>query len=365
MISQSSRVICRRDKSAAERVHLCKRSNLTRIAIIVCVHTSCKRRTRSRLYCYESRLCLTFESVFHKRSDKSAEVGTAARTTYDYVGIFVEHLHCFFTLKTYYGLMQKHLIEYAAEYVSAVGSGHSLFDSFGYSASERTRRVGFVLQNLSAYVGSVGRAGDYVTVENLHNSLSERFLLIRTFYHKYVKSESEVRTSFRQSSTPLPCTRFGSYRSQALSLCVICLSKRGVKLVTSRGIVALEFVVNLSGRAQRFFQIVCPAKRRRSVKFVHLHYRLGDIDISGRRIHLLMCKLFAENRIQILFLYRLQRNRIEKCVGLRFHICAEVVPLFGQLLLGQIKSVRYFCHFSILLLKNFFCFYFIKKILSP
>ena len=114
--------------------------------------------------------------------------------------------------------------------------------------------------------------------------------------------------------------------------------------MAARGVVALKLVVDLSRGVQRLLQIVRAAQRRRTVQLIHIEHRLGNINVAGVVVELLMSQLFTEDRIQILLRQRLARARMDEWVRLFLHVRPQVVPLLGHLVFGQIKSVGDLSH---------------------
>ncbi len=146
----------------------------------------------------------------------------------------------------------------------------------------------------------------------------------------------EIRARFGKRRPPLPCTRLRSQRAKPLFFGVVCLCNRGIQLMTARGVIPLEFIINLGGCAECFFQIVCAHQRRGAVNFVHFLHFFGNIHIARFTVHFLMRQFLAEYRVQIFFGGRLSRGRVQHRVGLFLHIRAKVVPLLRHLVFGQI-----------------------------
>ena len=82
------------------------------IAEIVHVFASRQRRTGSGLDGYESVIGFAAQLLAHERRDQPAEVGTAARATYDDVGFDSVFVKCGFGFHTYHRLMQHDVVEH-------------------------------------------------------------------------------------------------------------------------------------------------------------------------------------------------------------------------------------------------------------
>ena len=307
---------------------------MTGIAVVICIAAAGQRRARFWLDRENARVCLAGQFVLHKRCNQAAKVGTTARAADDDIRILVQNFHRGFAFQTDDGLVQHHLIEHRAEHIAAALGGKRALDRLGDRAAERSTRIRVLCKDLSANFGGHRRGGGHICIEYLHNCLAERFLLIRGFDLKNFQIQPEVGARLGKCSAPLTGAGFGGQRSQPLLLGVICLRDGRVEFVRTGSVVALEFVINSCRGIERLFEVVCANQRGRTINHVLLENRLGDVDITGFAVHLLMCKFFAENGVQRLFGDRLAGRRIQHRVGLFRHIGAHVVPLLGHLLFG-------------------------------
>ena len=199
-------------------------------------------------------------------------------------------------------------------------------------------------QNSAACLGRIGRRRRYIRVKGLHDSLAERLLLVGDLNHEYLQIQSEICACLGECSTPLTGTGFGGKTLETLLLGIVRLRDRGIQLVAAGGVVTLKLVVNLSWGAQRFLQIVRAAQRRRTVQLIHIEHRLGNINVAGVVVQLLVRQLLAEDGVQRFFRQRLMRTRMNQRVRLFLHVRPQVVPLLGHLVFGQIKSVGDLSH---------------------
>ena len=105
------------------------------------------------------------------------------------------------------------------------------------------------------------------------------------------------------------------------------------------GVVALELVVDVRGRAELLLKTVGAHQRRGAVHLVKIADLLRDGDVSGRIVELLLDELFAEHDAELLGAHRPARAGVEQGGGLRLHVRADVVPALRDLILGQIDLI--------------------------
>lgn len=63
-------------------------------------------------------------------------------------------------------------------------------------------------------------------------------------------------------------------------------------------IISLKFIVNVSRCIQRFFQTICPGKRRGAIHFIKIPDLLRNLYICCGIIQFLSGKLLTENRCE-------------------------------------------------------------------
>ena len=240
--------------------------------------------------------------------------------------------------------MQQHLIEHGAEYIAVALVCGSYFNGLRNRTAERAAGGRIVCQNSAACLGRIGRRRRYIRVKGLHDGLAERLLLVGDLNHEYLQIQSEICACLGECSTPLTGTGFGGKALEALFLGVVRLCDRGIQLVAAGGVVALKLVVDLSRSVQRLLQIVRAAQWRRTVQLIHIEHRLGNINVAGVVVQLLVRQLLTEDGIQRFFRQRLMRARMNQRVRLFLHVRPQVVPLLGHLVFGQIKSVGDLSH---------------------
>ena len=213
-------------------------------------------------------------------------------------------------------------------------------------------------KDLSARFRRIGRRRDDLRAVGSHDLFAVRFLFGGNLYHEYGKIQSVERARHRKRSSPLSRSRFGRKRGQSLLFSVISLCRCGIELVRTRSVVTLEFIINFGGSAQRFFQAIRPDYRRRTVHLIKSYDLVGYIDISVGLIEFLFDYRRAENVFQILFRHGFQRGGIQHRRMFFLHVGAQVIPLAGHLVFGQIDLVGYrlLCH-SVTSFRYFLFFY--------
>ena len=78
-------MVRRRHKTAAQRIHLCKRTDLSGIAEIIYILSSGHARTGRGLHRYDAIVRLSPDFLADKRRNQTAQIGTAARTADDHI----------------------------------------------------------------------------------------------------------------------------------------------------------------------------------------------------------------------------------------------------------------------------------------
>ena len=120
---------------------------MTRITEVVCICTSCHRRTGSRLNSDKVRSILSLELVTHEGCHDTAEVRSAAGTSDNDVGILVNHLHLQLCLFTDDGLVEKYLVENGTENIAVTLCRCCDFNCLGDRASEGSCRSGMLFED--------------------------------------------------------------------------------------------------------------------------------------------------------------------------------------------------------------------------
>ena len=82
-------MVCRRDESTAERVHLCERTYLSCVAEVICIFTTCQTWTGGWFYCDDVVVCFAAEHLTDKWRNQTAEVGTATGTADDDIWFYI------------------------------------------------------------------------------------------------------------------------------------------------------------------------------------------------------------------------------------------------------------------------------------
>ena len=259
MVPQAAGVVRGRFKGAPQRVHFRHRRDLSGIAEIIFVDASRKGRAGSRFDGYNPRIALSGKLILHKRRDQSAQIRAASRAAYYNIRIFIQQLHCLFCFQPDNRLVEQHLIENRTQHVTISVAGDSPLYGLGNGASQAAAVLRIFGQDFSPRFRPIRRRGEYIGAEGFHNVLSERFLVIRNFYHIHFQIQTKVGARFGQGSSPLSRSGFRGNPFQPLLFRVISLGHSGVQLVAAGSIVSFKFIIDLRRRIQRFFQIISPA----------------------------------------------------------------------------------------------------------
>ena len=288
------------------------------------------------------KLALAAQLLAHERRDQAAEVAAAARAADDDVGHDAVFVQRGLRLHADDALVQKHLIEHAAQHVPVAGRRGRFFHGLADGASERARRAGVLGEDLAADLRLHGRRRRDGRAVRAHNLAAEGLLLIGTFHHVDLAVEPQVRARHRQRRAPLARARLGRHAGEPLLPGVIRLRDGAVQLVAAGGVVALELVVDLRGRAEFFLKAVRAHQRRGAVHLVEIADLVGNGDLARVVVQLLTDQLVAEHRAQIVEAHRRARGGVQQRGGLLLHVGAHIVPRARQFLFGQIDFVRDF-----------------------
>ena len=187
--------------------------------------------------------------------------GTALSMACSYFGLDAVFIEGRLGLETDDGLVQKDLIEYGAEHIAVAGIRDCDFHCFGDRAAERTGRAGVLSEDLAAYICSVGRRRSDGSSVGAHDFAAERLLFVTHLDHEDFAVEVKIGTSHGQCCAPLAGTGLGGDAFEPLLLGVISLRDRGVELVASAGVVALELVVDVCRGLQLLLKAVSADQR--------------------------------------------------------------------------------------------------------
>lgn len=164
-------------------------------------------------------------------------------------------------------------------------------------------------------------------------------MLIGAFDHEHPAIQSQIGAGHAQGRAPLAGARLGGDAPQPLLLGVVRLCNGRVQLVAAGGVVALELVVDMGGGIQLLLQTVSANQRGRTVHLVEIPYFLGDRDIRGGIVQLLLHQLIAEHMGQLLRRHRLESGGIQQGRGLVGHVRPDVVPAAGHFVLGEVNLI--------------------------
>ena len=345
MIAQPAGVVGRRDESAAQSIHLGQRTYHAGVTEIIGILAPSEAGAGCRFHGDDLVVRFAPELLAHERGDESAQIGAAAGTADDHVGFDTVFIQCRLGFQADDRLVQEHLVQNAAQYVSVTGCAGSHFHRFGDGAAQRTGGSRIFLQDLTSDSGSVRGRRRHFRAVGAHHFPAEGLLLVADFDHVDLAVQTQISTGHGQGGTPLAGAGLGSDTLQALFFGIIGLSDGGVELMASGGVVAFEFVVDLGGGPQCLFQAVGPYQRGGTVHLVEVLDLLGDVDVRIIVVQLLLYQFLAEHRTQFLGRHGLQRARIEQRSRFVLHVRTDVVPLFRDLVFTQIDFVRdFFCH---------------------
>ena len=192
-----------RDETASQCVHFCQRTDHTSITEVIHVPASCEARTGCRFYGDKLVVGFSAELLTHERRNQTSQIGSAASTADDHIRFDTVFVHGSFRFQTDHGLMQKHLIQYAAQHItiSLVGGCH--LNSLGDSTAKASGcpRMGFQYPLTNLCRG--GRRRSHAGSISTHNLSAEWFLFIRYFYHINLAVQIKISARHGKSCSPL------------------------------------------------------------------------------------------------------------------------------------------------------------------
>ena len=354
MVAQAARMVGRRHKAAAKRVHFGKRANFAGIAEIVNIFAAGQTGAGGRLDRNDAVIGLAAQFFAHEGGNQTAQVGAAACTTDDDIGFDAVFIQRGFGFHTDHRLVQQYLRKHTTQHIAVTGVGDGGFHRLGDRATQAAVRSRELFQNLAAD-GGFGRGGRrYRGAVGTHHLTAEGLLLVGNLDHIDLAVQVKIGTGHGKRGAPLPRSGFGSNTFESLLFCVIRLGDRRIELVTAAGVVTLEFIINLGGRLQLLFQAVSAHQRRRTVHFIKIQNLLRNGNETVGVVELLRDELGAKHLGKLFGGHGLAGSRIEQGGRLGFHVRADVIPILGHLGFFQINFVRDFfvCHFKY----SFACF---------
>ena len=326
-------------EAGAEGLHFGQGADVAGVAEIVGVGAACEARAAGGFDGDEVVIGFAAEFLAHERGDEAAEVGAAAGAADDRVEFDAVFVECGFGFETDDGLMQEDLVEHRAEDVSVSGVGDGVFDGFGNGASEASGGVGIFGEYFLADLCGVGGGGGDAGAVGAHHFAPEGFLFVADLDHVDDAVEFEVGAGHGKCGAPLSGAGFGRDAFEALFFGVVGLGDGGVELVGAGGVVALEFIVNMRGRAEFLFEAVGADEGRGAVHFVEIADRLGDGDEASVVVEFLGDEFVAEHVAEFLGGHGFARGGVEHGRLFFLHVCAHVVPVFGHFGFAEINFI--------------------------
>ena len=327
------------DKAVAQGVHLGHGADLTGVAEVVFEHAPGQAGAGGRLHGDDAVVRLAPQHLAHEGGDQTAQIGAAAGAADDDIrldAVFIQSRLC---LQTDDGLVQQHLIQHTAQHIAGVGRGSGALHGLTDGAAQRAGGVGELRQDLAAYLGGQGGRGGHVRAVGPHDLAAEGLLLIGALHHEHMAVQPQIGAGHAQRRAPLAGTGLGGHAGQTLLLGVVGLGDGGVQLVAAGGVVALELVVDVRRGTQLILQAVGTHQGRGTVHFIEIPHVLGDGDIRSMVVHLLLYQLGAEHVAHLLRRHGLQGAGVQQGGRLVLHIRADIVPIPGHLVLGEIDLI--------------------------
>ena len=347
VIAQAAGVNRAGHEAGTERVHFGEWADFARIAEVVGVDAACEGGTAGGFDGHDVVVGFAAQFFAHERGNEAAQIGSAACTADDHVRLDAVFVERGFRFEADDGLVQENLVKNRAEDVAISFMFDGVFDGFGNGATEAAAGAGEVCEDFFADVGRVGRRRDDFGTVGAHDFTTERFLFVANLDHINNQVEIEISTCHGERRAPLTCTGFGRNALEALFFGVVCLGNGGIELVRSARVVAFEFVIDMCGSAEFFFETIGADERGRTIHLVKVADVVWNWEFAGVVVEFLLDEVSAENGFEFFGFHRLTGSGIDE--GRRFflHVGADVVPGFGKLVFAEVNLVGDFkgrCH---------------------
>ena len=343
VVAQTACMVGTGDEAGAQGVHLGQRADHASVAEVVDELAAGEAGAAGGFHGNDTVVGFAPELLAHKGADQAAQVAAAARAADDDIGLDTDFIQRGLGLQTDDALVEQHLIQHAAQHIAVTGSAGGDLHSLADGAAQAAGGVRVLGQDLAAHVGGHAGAGGHRGTVGAHDLAAEGLLLIADLDHVHLAVQPEITAGHGKGSAPLACARLGGHALQALLFGVVGLSDGAVQLVTAAGVVALELVVDPGRGAQSFFQPVGTAQGARAVHPVVFPDLIGDGNIGGGVVQLLLYQLVAEHAIQLLGGHGLQGVGVQQRSGFVLHIGPHIVPCSGQLCFVEVDLVRDVC----------------------
>ena len=191
-----------------------------------------------------------------------------------------------------------------------------------------------------ADVGLHGGGGGDRGAVGPHDLPAEGLLLVADLHHVDLAVQAQVSAGHGEGRAPLTGAGLGGDAFEALLLGVVGLGDGAVQLVGAGGVIALKLVVNFRGGLELFLQAVGPDQGGGTVHLVEVTDLLGNRNIGGVVVQLLLDQLVAEHGPQVVEAHGGAGTGIQQGRGLGLHIRPDVVPGFRHLVFGEVDLVR-------------------------
>jgi hypothetical protein len=289
-----------------ERVHRHQRREPDRVAEVVGVDAASQGRARRRFGGQEACLRLSAEHPAQEREGQPAEVGAAADTGDDDVGLLAGHGQLGDRLLSDHRLVQQHMVEHRPERVVGIRVLGCHLDGLGDRDAQRPRGVRALR---AAGRGQIGGRAMHRRAPGLDHRPPVGLLVIARAHHPDLALEPEQPAGEGEGGTPLAGAGLGRELADAGRGVLVGLRDCGVRLVRAGRRAALVLVVDVGRGVEFAFESMGAIQRGWPPQLVRLPDRLGDLDLR-RGGHLLLDQRHREQRTEILRAGRLLRARV-------------------------------------------------------
>ena len=346
MVTQATRMGRRGNEATAQRVHLLQGADAPRIAEVIGIASTRKRRAARRLNGNDSIVVLTTQNLPHKRRNQARQVRSAARTSDEDIRVNTQLVQGRLSLKSDDGLVQADLVQDTAQQIAGIRQLGRRLDGLGNRTAERTRRAGMLLVDLAPDFRRQGGRRRHICTVGAHHLAAKRLLLIGALHHVDMTLQPKEGTRHRECRAPLTGARLGRHVRESLGLRIVRLGNGTVEFVRTGSVVALELVVDFGGRTEGLLKKVGTHERRRTIHLVEVAHGTRNRNVGRGVIEFLLHALRAEDVLKLLRRHRLQRRRIQERSGLLLHVRPHIVPRRRQLILAEVGLVRNLTHFA-------------------
>ena len=280
VIAQAAGVNSRRNKGAAQGVHLDQRRQMAGVAEVVSEAALGEAGAGGGLHGHDARVALALELAAKEGHDKAGKVRSAAGAADDDVGLVAGQRHLLDGFLADDGLVEQHVIQHAAERVLGLGSLAATSTASEMAMPSEPLESGcWARMARPDSVVLLGLASDR-GAEGFNECAAIGLLVVADAHHEDLALEAEEGAGHGQRGTPLAGAGLSGKVRDAFLLVVPGLRDGGVELVRAGGADAFIFVINARRRIESLLKPARANERRRTPLRINLPHLFRNLDLA-------------------------------------------------------------------------------------